>query len=242
MPIPASTPTFARRVINQEVCERLRSWIVEGVLQPGEVIRDHALAERLGVSRTPVREALLRLEAEGLVETSPNRWTRVCPITVETAEEIYPIIESLELLALRLAAGANDPEFVPSLRRANRDLAASIAGKNAKAAAAADHAFHNAIVSRSGNAELISLIEGLKQKHRRVESVYFGRSVAALASVTEHKRMIAAIAQRKPKAAAAGLSGNWRNSLIRLREIAKLRDSTKSEKSKIDQAEESADG
>jgi DNA-binding GntR family transcriptional regulator len=177
------------------------------------------MAERLGVSRTPVREALLRLEAEGLVETSPNRWTRVSPVSIQTAEDLYPIIEALELLALRLADKGLLAERVASMRRANRALKQAIDNKDSATAAAADVDFHRAVTTGCTNRELIEIVDGLKRKHQRLESAYFGWSSAAAASVIEHDRIIAAIARGKGKSAATALSANWRNSLRRFRQM-----------------------
>jgi DNA-binding GntR family transcriptional regulator len=234
MPVPRSATAIARPSLNQEVLARLRAWIVERVLQPGEPIRDQELAERLGVSRTPVREALLRLEAEGLVETSRNRWTRVSPVSVQTAEEIYPVIEALELLALRLPNNVFGPERVAAMRRANRALVEAIAKADARAAAAADFDFHQAIISGCGNRELVGLVEGLKRKHQRLESEYFTRVPAASASVKEHDRIVAAVATGKTDTAARALSTNWRNSLRRFRQMVQTREK------KVAKARESA--
>jgi DNA-binding GntR family transcriptional regulator len=186
------------------------------------------MAERLGVSRTPVREALLRLEAEGLVETSPNRWTRVSPVSVRAAEDLYPIIEALELLALRLADKILLPERVAAMRRANKTLKQAIQRNDPAGAAAADFEFHQAVTMGCANRELIEIVEGLKRKHQRLESVYFGWSSAASASVKEHNRVIAAMARAKIESAASALSANWRNSLRRFRQMMQRLESDES--------------
>jgi DNA-binding GntR family transcriptional regulator len=226
MPVPVTTTAIARPSLNQEVLARLRTWIVGRVLQPGEPIRDQELAQRLGVSRTPVREALLRLEAEGLVETSRNRWTRVSPVSVQTAEEIYPIIEALELLALRLPNNVLVSERVAAMCRANRDLVQAIDKRDAHAAAAADFDFHQAIITGCGNGELIGTVEGLRRKHQRLESEYFSWAPAASASVKEHDRIVAAIEIGRVETAARALSANWRNSLRRFRQMIRTRERT----------------
>jgi DNA-binding GntR family transcriptional regulator len=220
MPIPNRVSPIPHRSINREVCARLREWIIEGALQPGEVIRDQSLAEQLGVSRTPVREALLCLEAEGLVETARNRWTKVTPISVETAQEIYPMIQTLEELALRVQAKSLGPELASGLGRANRKLAEAICREAGSAAVDADAEFHRLIVAGTGNSELIAVTGALAQKLRRIELAYFARSSAALASVGEHDEVIAAVENRNLKKAVIALSGNWRNSLSRLEHMA----------------------
>ncbi len=219
MPLPRVVTPIKRQTMNQDVCARLRRWILDGDLLPGEVIRDLALAQQLGVSRTPVREALLCLEAEGLVETSRNRWTRVTPISIEAAEEIYPIVEALEGLALRTQAPLG-PELASILRGANRKLAKAISGKNALAAVDTDADFHRSIVAGSNNSELIATAESLAKKLRRIELAYFSRFPMARASVAEHDQVVAAVERNDVCAAVAALSANWRNSLQRLKAMA----------------------
>ena len=122
MPIPESAATLERPILRESVYGRLRDWIVEGSLEPGEQLRDQELAERLGVSRTPVREALRRLEDEGLVETASNRWTRVKAVDLGEAKRIYPILHALGLLALELAFPRLTKVDLEEMKAANRDL------------------------------------------------------------------------------------------------------------------------
>jgi DNA-binding GntR family transcriptional regulator len=103
MPLPESELQMPRTRARDAAYGRLLGWIIEGTLQPGEILRDQDIASAFGVSRTPVREALRRLEDEGFVETSLNRWTRVTPLDSGKSLESYTIIEALELLALELA-------------------------------------------------------------------------------------------------------------------------------------------
>ena len=112
MPIPQKAKPVNRSIMREEVYETLLKWIMEGVLRPGEKIVDTELAENLGVSRTPVREALRRLEDKELVEAAAGRWTRVAEITIDEAALIYPIIWKLEELAVDLAAAQlNEADF-----------------------------------------------------------------------------------------------------------------------------------
>src|SRR5579864_5094934 len=99
MPLPQCQTRLPRTLARDEAYEKLREWIIAGTLHPGETLRDQEIAERLGVSRTPVREALRRLDDEGFVETALNRWTRVAPLDLKKALEIYSVIEALEVFA-----------------------------------------------------------------------------------------------------------------------------------------------
>src|ERR1700733_8234926 len=95
MPVP-EVAQLDRRLARTEVFDRLRTWIEDGQLEPGEVIKDIELAAVLGVSRTPVREALQMLEQHGLVETRPGRPTRVTETTIEDVARVYAPLAVLE--------------------------------------------------------------------------------------------------------------------------------------------------
>jgi DNA-binding GntR family transcriptional regulator len=101
MPIPDVAAPISRAKTSDVVLETLRGWIVDGVLGPRETLRDIDLATSFGVSRTPVREALLRLEREGLVESQPGRWTRVTSLDAGELARVYPVWIELEALAAR---------------------------------------------------------------------------------------------------------------------------------------------
>src|SRR5574340_1117707 len=96
---PLDSPSLRERVYRA-----LRDALVAGELAPGERLRDQELAARLGVSRTPVREALQRLEDEGLVETAPRALTRVTPLAAVAAREAFPVVAALHALAARHGA------------------------------------------------------------------------------------------------------------------------------------------
>ncbi|MCS7068577.1 MAG: GntR family transcriptional regulator [Meiothermus sp.] len=209
MPIPPSTATLERPILRESVYERLRDWIVTGVLEPGEQLRDQELALRLGVSRTPVREALRRLEDEGLVETAKNRWTRVRPVELDETRQIYPIILALEQLALELALPRLREADLKALQRYNRRFAQAIAGGDAALAAEMDIAFHGVLVERSENPELIGILRSLKHKYRRLEQLFFGHAALGRDSPRQHQQLIEALSRRDLAAAQRILKQNW---------------------------------
>jgi DNA-binding GntR family transcriptional regulator len=177
MPLPQSQNKLSRTLARDEAYEKLRGWIVQGTLRPEEVLRDQEIAHSLGVSRTPVREALRRLEDEGLVETALNRWTRVAPLDVRKSIEIYSIIEALEVLALESAQLT--PQHLSDMSLANEAMRKAIQRKDATAALRADEIFHGVWIGHSGNGELWLLLGHLKAKVRRVELAYWDRAVQA---------------------------------------------------------------
>ena len=125
---PVTAP--ARTLLREEIYARIREWIVEGVLPPDTRLRDTEIAEALAVSRMPVREALRRLEDEGLVVAEASRWTKVASLDTRAADHIYPIIWALERLAVQLG-GTWSKERISEIRLANQHLARALAQEQA---------------------------------------------------------------------------------------------------------------
>lgn len=208
MPVPQTSP-LQRPILRESVYERLRDWIIEGVLQPGEALRDQSLALALGVSRTPVREALRRLEDEGLVQTAKNRWTRVKPITLSETRQIYPIVRALELLALELAFTHITPQHLQAMQQANHELQQALHNQDPTGATQADTRFHQVFIAAAQNPELENLLHHLKLKYRRLEQAFFGSGVLGLSSPQEHQAIIQALEQHNLEAARQALANNW---------------------------------
>jgi DNA-binding GntR family transcriptional regulator len=214
MPIINPVP-LEKSLMRNDVYQNLKTWIVQGVLEPEEKLRDIDLAAQLGVSRTPVREALRRLEDEGLVETKHNAWTRVSPVPFDLAERIYPIISTLEPLALEMAFESLTPENFTQLRELNSQLEQALILNDAKKAALLDSAFHDVFIAASKNPELIAILGGLKTNHIRLEITYWQAGQNALQSVQEHARLIAALGQGNLEQAKRELAWNWIRALDR---------------------------
>ena len=203
--------------MRDEVYETLLGWIMKGDLLPGEKLLDKELAESLGVSRTPVREALRRLEDKGHVEASASRWTRVADISISEAAMIYPVIGALEELAVSLAMpNLTDNDFA-EMEQANADLKAAIQARDPEKSSKADVRFHNVIIKKSENHHLVNILDDLKIRHRRLEIVYFKKSVSALTSVQEHKQIMKALKAKNLDKAVELIRLNYRNSLQRMR-------------------------
>ncbi|MDR7401131.1 MAG: GntR family transcriptional regulator [Armatimonadota bacterium] len=217
MPLPPRVPRIERQLIRERVYATLKTWILDGTLRPNETIRDVELAARLGVSRTPLREAVRRLEDEGLIHTAANRWTRVAPIDIPEAERIYPMVWTLEALAVRLAAPHLTADDLKAMDEANASLRRALARRDPVGASMADQEFHAVFIHRADHPELRQTLEWLKAKIRRVEVLYFGGTLVAEASVEEHRRILQALRARDISAAAREVQSNWQNSLGRLR-------------------------
>lgn len=216
MPIPEKTSQLNRACMRDKVYQTLLEWITEGVLRPGEKLLDKELAETLGVSRTPVREALGRLAEKALVEASANRWTRVAEISMDEAELIYPVIWTLETLAASLALPQLTADDFKRMTSANDDLAKAIADGDAVKASESDASFHGVYIQRTGNHHLVDILDDLKIKHRRLEVFYFGGCACAQDSLAEHRAIMAAFKAKDLEKAMDRIRSNWQTSLERL--------------------------
>jgi DNA-binding GntR family transcriptional regulator len=217
MPLPESVPKVPRTLAREDAYDKLRGWIIDGTLKPEETLRDHEIAAVLGVSRTPVREALRRLEDEGLVETALNRWTRVAALDLNKAAETYEIIEALEVLALEQAFPGLMSEDLRALEEANRAMQKAARRQEPALAVIADEDFHEFLIRHANNGELLLLLRQLKTRLRRVELAYFDAEPRAHASFREHAAIIKALRERSLSDASAALRLNWAGSLERLR-------------------------
>jgi DNA-binding GntR family transcriptional regulator len=200
--------------LRERVYQALREALVSGELSPGLRLRDHELAARLGVSRTPVREALQRLEDEGLIETSPRALTRVTPLDARAAREAFPVVAALHALAARSGAPHLTPAALDEMRAANGAFAAAIASADPSnpetiaQAIASDDRFHGVLLSAADNEELVRSLERLTPKVRRLEYAQFG-SLAGRRSVQQHEAIITACALGSAAEAAQLVEENW---------------------------------
>ena len=219
MPIPVNSRPINRFSMREEVYNTLLSWIMEGELRPGEKILDKDLAEKMGVSRTPVREALRRLEDKDLVESSANRWTRVAEISLEEPESIYPILWTLEELAVAQAIESLSVPDFNKMEEINLALDRALDAGDPVVASRADAQFHDVYIDRSNNPFLINILHDLKIRYRRVEVTYFAGSACAKDSVTEHHLILDALKSGNLVQVQSMIRSNWKSSLDRLKSI-----------------------
>jgi DNA-binding GntR family transcriptional regulator len=205
-----------RTLMRDEVYELLLKWVVELRLEPGAKLRDGELADQLGVSRTPVREAIRRLEDQGFVETSAASWTRVARIDTNQARQLYPIIKTLEELALENVFDTIDESTLHRMATINDELRQAVSVANFLQASEADFRFHDAFINRCENHELKKLLSALKLKIRRIENAFFRDSSRAADSAGEHAKLVEALRKRNRSTAKSALARNWDESLKRL--------------------------
>jgi DNA-binding GntR family transcriptional regulator len=207
-----------------EVFRKLRELIINGQLPPGAPVTERKVADRLKVSRTPVRSALHRLQQEGFltsVGSAAERRLIVAPMTQGDGGELYTMVGHLEALAARRAAQLPTAErkaLAAQMRDVNRDLAAALReGVYVSKVFELDLQFHQLFVDRAAGPRLRRLHRSIKLQIERYARAYIGVLVDALRdSVAEHDVIIRCIATGEPKAAQDAVETNWYHATDRL--------------------------
>ncbi len=158
-----STPELFSQSVSQQISEFLRSAVVQGTIKPNQRLFEESIAKELGVSRTPVREALRRLEAEGLVEYVPQRGTVVRQVSVEEVSQIYDVRVLIEGHAAKLTAISIQPQDILTLETLCTSFAAVMDGEESQPEKVPklwdlNNRFHSSIVDFSGNIILARIL------------------------------------------------------------------------------------
>jgi DNA-binding GntR family transcriptional regulator len=169
----------------------IRARILDNAWPPGHQVLEAALAATLGISRTPVRTALIRLHDEGLVELVPRHGMRVLPLSAQDMRELYEVLTALESTAAELAARRRPAaaELRP-LERATRDMARALDADDLAAWAAADARFHRHLVELSGNALLAKAVLRYADRVHRARLFTLRLRPRPLASTREHQALV----------------------------------------------------
>ena len=153
--------------LREIVFETIRGAIITGELQPGQRLMEVQLAEEMGVSRTPVRESIRKLELEGLVKMVPRRGAYVTPMSVNDLKEMMEIRRALEGLAAELAALNATAEEIAKLYAANQRFGESAMANDEEGIIKNDMAIHDIIYRASGNKKLLTMINSLREQMQR---------------------------------------------------------------------------
>ncbi|WAJ29745.1 GntR family transcriptional regulator [Antarcticirhabdus aurantiaca] len=203
---PGPAPTERKRGSGARmVYDSLRDEILDLVLPPGSAIDEVQLAERFGVSRTPIREALVRLAGEGLVNTLPNRSTMVSNIDYLNLHTYFDALVLMYRVTTRLAAEHHRPADLEPIRAAQFQFAEAVAAQDALAMIDTNAAFHTAIAEAGRNPHFLAFFNRLLDQGRRILRIYYNAYEDRLPRefVDEHEAMIAAIERRDVAAADA---------------------------------------
>lgn len=202
---------------SEQVYERVREAILDGVLAPGTVMSQVALAEDLGISRTPLREALRMLQSEGLIEAEPNRRVKVAPMTPADLEELWMIRVTLEAEALRLSVPRMTPEDLARLEGYMAEMAHYAAAEDYRRWVVPHRAFHRALTAPAGE-RVNTLLGQLFDYAERYRRFHIGHGPTAWATA-EHREILDACKQGETERGAGLLASHLARTAFEVSEL-----------------------
>jgi DNA-binding GntR family transcriptional regulator len=203
-------------VLRDQVCNALRSSIIEGRLPPSTLLREERLAAELQVSRTPLREAIRQLAEEGFVEQAPRRGARVASLTPDMVREVYEVREALEGMAARLAAQRIDDSRVARLKERLENLRPRIAAGDFSDTG---DLVHEEIFAACGNSRLRRLMAVYRGKVAWIQRTAFRMSERLDLAYQEHESIVRALECRDSEWAEAAVRRHIRNTLAELMDL-----------------------
>lgn len=206
--LDVSLSKVSRPLLRDEAYDRIRHAIVDGTLPPGAPLRDADLADQLGLSKAPIRQALLRLTDNGLVDSKPQSYTRVSEVMSPDVTDAREIVRLLHEFAVRQAVPKVGRDDVAAMRAANDRFAAAIEAGDVAAAVKADDELHDVPVRLAGNAAVAATLDRYTPLLRRLEHTRFS-SALAWNSVERHTRLIDALEKRDTDTAVSVISTIW---------------------------------
>ncbi|MFE3454479.1 GntR family transcriptional regulator [Nonomuraea sp. NPDC059194] len=203
-----------RRPLREQIREELLSRLDRGDFAAGTDINEVALATELGVSRTPLREALITLAGEGVLESNQGRGFRFAPVSRKEFRELCEIVAALESLALDLSDPAYLREIAPELLRLARDFPDRIAEQ--QIIERHDDEWHDLLLSGCRNERLLDLITSVKAGMRRYAHLLAGDETPLEREAAEHRRVAELLMAGELAQASEALRGNWVNGMERM--------------------------
>ncbi|RGY98890.1 GntR family transcriptional regulator [Clostridium sp. AM58-1XD] len=179
------------------VFNTLRQAILKGELAPGERLMEIQLADRLGVSRTPIREAIRKLELEGLVLMIPRKGAEVAKISEKSLRDVLEVRRAMEELAIELACERMSADEIRELSDANTQFGRAVEGGEPMEIAEADEHYHDIIYQGTGNVRLIQLLNNLREQMYRYRLEYVKDADKRQILLSEHERILKAVRDRK---------------------------------------------
>lgn len=206
------------------VFQTLREAILKGELKPGERLMELQLASKLGVSRTPIREAIRMLELEGLAVTMPRKGAEVAKMTEKDMEDVLQIRRALDELAVQLACSKITDEQLEKLYIAHQNFAQRCQTSNVKNVAQADVEFHDVIYQAADNPKLINMLNNLREQMYRYRVEYLKEMAHYPSLITEHKEIYDALELRDQEQVAQIIGRHVMNQRLVMQNIIREQD------------------
>ncbi|KAB7706235.1 FCD domain-containing protein [Bacillus aerolatus] len=207
MPVPTNHSKPIRTSAKESAFNQLQQWIIDGTLHPGEKLNDTELAKALGVSRTPVRESLQLLEAQGFVKMYPGKATQVTEVEKESINDLLPPLAALQALSAELAIPYLTKEVISLLESTNERFAEAVRLENYFSALKIDEEFHQIIVDTAKNPYILTMVAALQAHVRRL---FFHNSIVLTEkSIDEHTAIIRLMKECDARSVSAIMRENW---------------------------------
>ena len=207
------------------VFKTLREAILRGDLKPGERLMELQLASKLGVSRTPIREAIRMLEQEGLAVTIPRKGAEVARMTLKDMEDVLEIREALDELAVQLACTRITEPQLARLQKVKEEFELFTNGDDVRQIAQADVAFHEIIYEATGNPKLVSMLNNLREQLYRYRVEYLKDSGNYPVLIREHETILEGLRARDIKKATCAMHEHVVNQAVAVKAIIEQQDS-----------------
>lgn len=206
------------------VFNTLREAILKGELLPGERLMEIQLAKKLGVSRTPIREAIRMLEQEGLAVTVPRKGAEVAGMTLKDMEDVLEVREALDELAAQTACMKMSEEQLERLKIARQEFVESMETHDVKKIAQADVKFHDVIYEATDNAKLVTLLSNIRQQMYRYRVEYLKDVQTYPGLIKEHEEIVQAIEERNRQKVIEAMHNHVENQAIAMKAVIQSQD------------------
>lgn len=201
------------------VFNTLREAILKGDLKPGERLMELQLAAQLGVSRTPIREAIRMLEQEGLAVTVPRKGAEVAKMTLKGMEDVLEIREALDILACQLACERITEEQIAILSEKKVAFENSLKTGNVKAIATTDVEFHDVIYDATNNPKLVNMLNNLREQIYRYRVEYLKKEENYPKLIKEHNAIFDSLCNHNKEDATSSIREHVKNQAIAVKEV-----------------------
>lgn len=188
--------TSSMQPLRDDVYKTLRDAILKGELAPGTRLMEIHLSNSLGVSRTPVREAIRMLESEGLAVTYPRKGARVARMTIKDLEDVLDVRKALDVLAVKEACKNSDDATIAELEGEMHKFESAVVSEDTRAIVESDESFHSIIYRAADNPKLMEIIKSLREQMYRYRYEYVKEKTILDSLILEHKKILEGIKNR----------------------------------------------
>ena len=213
--------TIQKKTLHEEIANNLREMIMSGELREGDKIKENELCDMMGISKTPLREALRVLSAEGLIRLIPNRGSYVTTPTFEEIKEMFDVMVALEGLCARTAAEKMSDRDFKELEGLHQELEKNYKRKDQKEYIRQNNLYHSYVQKLAGNKTLNQIVNGLRQKILLYRFQSLNLQGRFEQSIEEHRSLLEAFRKRDPKKAESLMKSHLKKQCDAMEKLAK---------------------